>query len=107
MRNVVAVALSILLLPPVLVAAEQLLRVAVTRRSAEPECAGARSGDRLAIEYEARRGGTVFDATLDAQPFEFTLGTGQVIKGLDQGLLGICAGEARKIVVRRGVLGGG
>lgn len=34
--------------------------------------------------------GSVFDSSLDRnQPLDFTLGVGQVIKGWDQGLLGI------------------
>uniref|UniRef100_A0A803VMT8 peptidylprolyl isomerase n=1 Tax=Ficedula albicollis TaxID=59894 RepID=A0A803VMT8_FICAL len=38
---------------------------------------------------KSRRDGTPFDSSLSReQPFVFSLGTGQVIKGWDQGLLG-------------------
>merc|ERR1712139_61963 len=44
--------------------------------------------------------GKKFDSSLDrGQPFTFTLGQGQVIKGWDQGLIGICPGEKRKLVI--------
>jgi FKBP-type peptidyl-prolyl cis-trans isomerase len=33
------------------------------------------------------------------QPFSFQLGTGQVIKGWDQGLEGMCVGEMRKLTI--------
>lgn len=41
-----------------------------------------------------------FDSSLDrGQPFEFTLGTGQVIGGWDKGLLDMCEGEKRKLQI--------
>ncbi|XP_033022071.1 peptidyl-prolyl cis-trans isomerase FKBP2-like [Lacerta agilis] len=44
--------------------------------------------------------GTEFDSSLTRdQPFIFSLGTGQVIKGWDRGLLGMCEGEKRKLVI--------
>lgn len=33
------------------------------------------------------------------QPFTFQLGVGQVIKGWDQGLLDMCVGERRKLMI--------
>ncbi|XP_071487042.1 peptidyl-prolyl cis-trans isomerase FKBP2, partial [Diadema antillarum] len=44
--------------------------------------------------------GTEFDSSIPRnQPFDFTLGAGQVIKGWDQGLLNMCEGEKRKLVI--------
>ena len=44
--------------------------------------------------------GSKFDSSLDRDsPFDFTLGAGQVIKGWDEGLLGMCVGEKRKLVI--------
>lgn len=37
------------------------------------------------------------------QPFDFTLGRGMVIKGWDQGLVGMCIGEKRKLVIPSGM----
>lgn len=43
---------------------------------------------------------TKFDSSLDrGTPFIFTLGIGQVIKGWDQGVLGMKVGEKRKLTI--------
>lgn len=44
--------------------------------------------------------GEVFDSSYDrGEPLSFTLGRGQVIKGWDRGLLGICEGEKRVLKI--------
>ncbi len=44
--------------------------------------------------------GTVFDSSLKkGQPFQCVIGTGRVIKGWDQGLIGMKVGGKRKLVV--------
>jgi peptidylprolyl isomerase len=44
--------------------------------------------------------GTKFDSSYDkGKPFQFVFGTGRVIKGWDQGLIGIKEGGKRKLFV--------
>jgi len=59
------------------------------------------SGDSITVDYTGTlEDGTKFDSSLDAgQPFTFTIGQGAVIKGWDQGLLGMKVGEERKLII--------
>uniref|UniRef100_T1JGT7 peptidylprolyl isomerase n=1 Tax=Strigamia maritima TaxID=126957 RepID=T1JGT7_STRMM len=60
-----------------------------------------RKGDLLSMHYQGKlEDGTEFDSSYSRdQPLTFTLGSGQVIKGWDQGLIGMCEGEKRKLVI--------
>ena len=59
---------------------------------------GAKSGDMVTINYTASlTNGTVFDTTLNATPLTFIVGQGRVIKGLDEGVVGMSQGETRTI----------
>jgi len=63
----------------------------------------AKSGDVLVMNYTGKlEDGTVFDSNVDpkfghVQPFEFTLGAGQVIAGWDEGLVGMKVGEKKTL----------
>ena len=65
------------------------------------------SGDRadlgmsVSVHYTGRlEDGTVFDSSIPrGQPFTFTLGAGQVIKGWDLGVEGMTVGEKRNLVI--------
>eukprot|EP00795_Rhopilema_esculentum_P008089 gene8089-14005_t len=62
-------------------------------------------GDLLVVHYTGwlAKSGRKFDTTVDVRrryvPFEFVLGTGYVIRGWEKGLLNMCRGEKRKLVV--------
>ncbi|KAJ0988936.1 hypothetical protein J5N97_007292 [Dioscorea zingiberensis] len=61
----------------------------------------AHKGDRIKVHYRGTlTDGKVFDSSFErGDPIEFELGSGQVIKGWDQGLLGMCVGEKRKLKI--------
>ena len=61
----------------------------------------AHKGDRVKVHYRGKlTDGAVFDSSYErGDPIEFELGTGQVIKGWDQGILGMCVGEKRKLKI--------
>ena len=65
----------------------------------------AKTGDTVAMNYTGTLAdGTVFDSNIDpkfkhVQPFIFTIGAGQVIKGWDVGVAGMKEGEERTLVI--------
>jgi FKBP-type peptidyl-prolyl cis-trans isomerase len=61
----------------------------------------ARSGQRAKVHYTGwLTDGQKFDSSVDRrQPFEFTIGAGQVIQGWDEGVTGMKVGGKRKLVI--------
>ena len=62
----------------------------------------AQDGDKLSMQYLGAlyATGKQFEASWDSdQPFEFTLGQGNVIAGWDQGIVGMKAGGRRLLVI--------
>lgn len=62
----------------------------------------AKAGDKVSVQYVGALydSGEEFDASWDrGEPFQFTLGSGQVIKGWDDGVAGMKAGGRRKLVI--------
>src|SRR4051812_1567807 len=64
--------------------------------------AEAKSGDQVSVQYVGvlYDGGKQFDASWDrGQPFDFQLGSGQVIPGWDQGVAGMKVGGRRELII--------
>jgi FKBP-type peptidyl-prolyl cis-trans isomerase len=60
----------------------------------------AKSGDTVHVQYTGTlTNGTKFDSSYDhgGEPFKFTVGKGEVIKGWDQGVVGMKVGGKRKL----------
>ena len=63
--------------------------------------AAAQNGQMLTVHYTGTlQNGTKFDSSVDrGKPYQFRLGTGSVIKGWDEGLLGMKVGGKRKLTI--------
>jgi len=60
-----------------------------------------KSGDNIVIHYRGTlTDGTQFDSSYDrGTPFETQIGVGQVIKGWDEGVIGMKVGGTRKLTI--------
>lgn len=58
-------------------------------------------GKQVKVHYTGTlENGTKFDSSVDRrQPFSFVIGVGQVIKGWDEGVMGMKVGGKRKLVI--------
>jgi len=54
----------------------------------------AQQGDKVKVHYQGTlKTGETFDSSEGREPLEFTVGSGQVIKGFDEGVKGMSVGE--------------
>lgn len=59
-----------------------------------------KSGDTVHIHYTGTLAdGSVFDSSEGREPLEFTVGSGQVIKGMDEGLPGMKVGDKKRLEI--------
>jgi FKBP-type peptidyl-prolyl cis-trans isomerase FkpA len=60
----------------------------------------AKAGDKVKVNYTGTlTNGTEFDSSVGKDPFTFTLGKGEVIKGWDKGVEGMKVGGKRKLTI--------
>jgi FKBP-type peptidyl-prolyl cis-trans isomerase len=60
----------------------------------------AKLGDTVWVQYTGRLAdGTVFDTSVGLRPFQLKIGEGRVIKGWEEGLIGMNVGDKRKLII--------
>src|SRR5215204_5787103 len=60
----------------------------------------AQNGDKVKVHYHGKlRSGETFDSSNGREPLEFTVGSGQVIKGFDEGVKGMQIGEKKTVEI--------
>ncbi len=58
-------------------------------------------GSKVSIDYKGMfEDGTVFDSSENKSPITFTVGNNEVIKGFEDGVMGMKKGEEKKIVIK-------
>ena len=86
-----------ILLAVILVAAIIGVAYMVTSNSGAPVVA---TGDTVQVYYTGTLvNGTVFDSNVGKEPLNFTVGSGQLIKGFDQGVVGMKLNETKTITI--------
>ena len=60
-----------------------------------------KEGDKVKVDYTGTfENGTVFDTSEGRRPLEFTVGSGQVVKGFDEAVIGMEKGEEKEITLQ-------
>lgn len=60
----------------------------------------AKSGDTVSVHYTGKlTDGSVFDSSAGREPLQFELGSGMVIQGFDNGVLGMAVGEKKTVFI--------
>ena len=78
----------------------KMLRKNLAKRQPVEEQRPAQSGDIVVIDYEGFKDGVVHEDTKKTENFTTQIGEGQVVKDLDDGLVGMQVGEEKEIQVQ-------
>jgi peptidylprolyl isomerase len=66
----------------------------------ENDMAQAKKGDSVKINYTGKLvDGTIFDTSAGQKPLEFTIGSGSVITGFEEAVLGMAEGESKNVTI--------
>ena len=56
----------------------------------------AKAGDNVKVHYTGKLDdGTVFDSSIEREPLQFSLGSGNVIPGVEEAIVGMAPGESK------------
>lgn len=59
-----------------------------------------KSGDTVKVHYTGKlEDGTQFDTSVDSDPLQFTVGSGQLIPGFEQAVLGMDQGDSKTVKI--------
>ncbi len=62
--------------------------------------AQAKSGDKVAVHYTGKlEDGSVFDSSTGREPIEFVIGTGSVVPGFEEAVVGMEPGESKSAAI--------
>lgn len=60
----------------------------------------AKSGDNVKVHYTGKLDdGTIFDSSIEREPLEFSLGSGNVIPGFEAAIVGMAPGESKTATI--------
>ena len=60
----------------------------------------AKNGDKVTLHYTARLvDGTIFDSSLGKEPLPVDLGSGHVIAGLEEAVMGMSVGDSKTVTI--------
>ncbi len=58
------------------------------------------SGDTISVHYTGKlENGEIFDSSSGRRPLTFTVGTGQIIRGFDEAVVGMAVGETKTVTI--------
>jgi peptidylprolyl isomerase len=59
-----------------------------------------KEGDSVKVHYTGKYDtGEVFDSSAEGEPLAFTVGAGEVIRGIDQAMIGMQVGETKQLII--------
>jgi peptidylprolyl isomerase len=62
--------------------------------------ATAKQGDTVKIHYTGTLAdGSVFDSSAGHEPLKFVIGSGQVIAGFEEAVIGMCVGDSKRVTI--------
>lgn len=66
----------------------------------EKDMVPAKDGDTVRIHYTGKlQDGTVFDSSAGREPLSFTIGSGQVIPGFEEAVIGMAENETKNVTI--------